>query len=270
MNDIHGYVGGYVTHALDDELRLVFAEHLEDCESCRQEVREFRETLAELSLLEAARPPESLRGEVLAGIARTRIEPPGDPDRSDAPPPASVRSGVLAAIADDQPTGRAATVADEPRRSPRASRWLTLAVAASLLIAVVLGGWAVVQQRRIDDLQRAQQAQQAETELLRAADLRSYPVDLHGTPGTYLVSRAQNRALFAADVPPSGPDRDYQLWTTHAGADPTPGPVFDGGNVREWIIGIDGANGIAISVEPAGGSPTGKPNLDPTPVGIQF
>ncbi|WP_161606081.1 anti-sigma factor [Microlunatus speluncae] len=261
MNDIHGYVGAYVAHALDDELRLVFAEHLEDCESCRQEVREFREALAELSLLEAAQPPDSVRSGVMAGISRTRIEPPEDPERPDAPSD-SVRSGVLAAIADDRPTEvvREPSTTDRHRLS-RTSRWLTLAVAASLLIAVVLGGWAVLQQRRISDLERAQQA---ESDLLHAPDLRSYPIDLYGTPGTFLVSRAQDRALFMAEVPPPPAGRDYQLWIMRD-AGVVPGPVFDSGHVREWLNGVDGASGFAVSVEADGGSRTGAPSSTPTP-----
>ena len=99
MNEIHGYVGAYVANALDQELRFVFAEHLEDCESCSQEVREFSETLALLSAVSAARPPASLPGEVLDAVTRIRIDPPEEsPRHHPGGPPDSLRDEVLAAV----------------------------------------------------------------------------------------------------------------------------------------------------------------------------
>ena len=239
MNDIHGYVGAYVTNALDDEQRTVFAEHLDGCESCSREVREFGETLAELSSLSATPPPASLRQDVLAAVARTRIEPPPVPEEE---PVAEPDDGSVVPISAG--AGRSAG------RTDRSRRWLTLAVAASLLIAVVLGGWSVLQQRRISDLERAQQAQQQRSDLLQAPDLRAYPVDLkNGSHGTYLVSRDQDRALLVATIPEAAPGKVYQLWSMEGGA-PVPGSVFDGGQVQLWVNGISDTEQLAITVEP--------------------
>lgn len=243
MNDIHGYVGAYVTNALDDEQRTVFAEHLDGCESCSREVREFGETLAELSSLSATPPPASLRQDVLAAVARTRIEPPPVPEEE---PVAEPDHGSVVPIS--------AGARRSAGRTSRAPRWLTLAVAASLLIAVVLGGWSVLQQRRISDLERAQQVQQQRSDLLQAPDLRAYPVDLkNGSHGTYLVSRGQDRALLVATMPEAAPGKDYQLWSMEDGT-PIPGSVFDGGQVQLWVNGVTETEGFAISIEPDGGA----------------
>lgn len=248
MNDIHGYVGAYVTNALDDESRRVFDEHLAGCESCSREIREFGETLAELSRLSETAPPPALRRNVLAEVARTRIEPPPEPVEQQPEPQGDPGDGTVVPIT-------------TWTRASRVPRWLTLAVAASLLIAVVLGGWWMVQQRRISDLERAQQTQQQRIELLRAPDLRAYPVDLkNGSHGTYLVSREQDRALLVGTVAETPPGKDYQLWSIE-GAEKIPGTVFDGGTVEIWINGLDRTDSLAITVEPDGGSATPSPDV---------
>jgi anti-sigma-K factor RskA len=247
MNDIHGYVGAYVTNALDDESRRVFDEHLAGCESCSREIREFGETLAELSRLSETAPPPSLRRDVLAEISRTRIEPPPEPVEQQPEPKGDPGDGTVVPI-----TTRT--------RASRVPRWLTLAVAASLLIAVVFGGWSMVQQRRISDLERAQQTQQQRIDLLRAPDLKAYPVDLkNGSHGTYLVSREQDRALLVGTVAETEPGKDYQLWSVEGGS-PVPGSVFEGGPVEVWINGIDRTEAFAITVEPDGGSAEPSPD----------
>lgn len=245
MNDIHGYVGAYVTHALDEELRIVFAEHLADCESCSREVREFNETLGRLSDLAAAPPPASLRDDVLGAVRRVRIEPPDESaaeplEPTDAPAP-------LPTSAEDR----------QPPRRPRP--WLYLAVAASLVLTVMFGGWAVVQQRRIDEIERAQSSARPVTELLQAADLRTYPFDWpDGSKGAYLVSRQLNRAMLTGAVPAAEPGRTYQLWSMGPGG-VEPGPTFRSGAAGVWNLDLADVTAFAITSEPEGGSE--KPNL---------
>lgn len=227
MTDIHGYVGAYVTNALDDEFRILFAEHLPDCDSCSREVQEFNETLALVSALPAARPPPSLRAAILDSISRIRIIPPTD--------------------GDDRPRHR-------PAR-PRPGRWLNLAAAASLVSAIMVGGWAVLQQQRIEAIVRAQSAAQPEAELLQAADLTTYPFSWpDGTEGAYLVSRSQGRVMITGAVPAADPGRTYQLWSMRYGR-AEPGPTFRAGATRVWEIDLTGVRAIAITSEPDGGSP---------------
>ena len=57
MSEIHGATGSYVVNALDPAELDEFEAHLAVCPTCRQEVVEFCETAAQLSLLAAAPPP---------------------------------------------------------------------------------------------------------------------------------------------------------------------------------------------------------------------
>ena len=63
MSEIHGATGSYVLHALDPSEVEEFEAHLAVCPTCSQEVVEFCETAAELSLLAtvSAPPPPALR-----------------------------------------------------------------------------------------------------------------------------------------------------------------------------------------------------------------
>jgi anti-sigma-K factor RskA len=239
MNDIHSYVGAFVTHALDDELRIAFAAHLPDCDSCTQEVHEFNETLTLLASLTDAQPPERLRADVLESVSRVRVVPPNDASR-----PVRDRSAQSG-----------------PDHAGRGYRWSQIAVAASLILAVLFGSFAVIQQLRIDEIERAQSLSQPAAELLKATDLQTYPFTWpDGAKGAYLVSRQQNRALITGAVPTVEPGRTYQLWSMRNGH-PDPGPTFDAAANKVWTADFDKVQAIAITTEPEGGSP--QPTNDP-------
>ncbi len=51
MSEIHSAVGAYVVHALEGPELDEFETHLAGCPACQREVVEFRETVAELSLM---------------------------------------------------------------------------------------------------------------------------------------------------------------------------------------------------------------------------
>jgi len=106
----------------------------------------------------------------------------------------------------------------------------------------------------------------AETELLRAPDLKAYTIDLKdGGKATILASKSLNRALLSSgDLPALTEGRTYQLWTL---AGPltsptrvTPDALVAGGAVaKQWFTGpVAQSDALAISIEKAGGatSPT--------------
>jgi anti-sigma factor RsiW len=76
MSEIHGATGSYVLNALDPSELDEFEAHLAVCPTCSQEVVEFCETAAALSLLATAPPPPALKGSVMAAIAGVRVLPP--------------------------------------------------------------------------------------------------------------------------------------------------------------------------------------------------
>ena len=254
--DAHTAVGAYVADALDDDERAVFELHLRGCESCRQEVAELTETAAELTFLTEAPPPAALRSSILAQIATVRPLPPEEPAPSGTPVP-RLPPGEVAAEAEEAGAGEAGR--PEPtdelaaRRQLRIRRVLTGLVAAALMAVVALGGWVSI---LVAD-QRAQQlAAQQVSELLTAPDARVYATELNGANVSYVVSRERNRALFLGrDVQGPGADKVYQLWTIRGGDATSQGLVAGGGSVTHWFDGpLDGAQAMAVTVEPAGGS----------------
>jgi 2-keto-3-deoxy-6-phosphogluconate aldolase len=256
MSEIHGATGSYVLNALDPSELDEFEAHLAVCPTCSQEVVEFCETAAELSLLASATPPPALKGSVMAAITGVRVLPP---EAAEAGPEPSVA-----------PVAAQAAPVDELalRRQQRRARILSLAVAAVTVVALSLGGW-------VFSLVQQQQAQVAasnlETQLYSAPDVVIKPVTLpNGAKGSFVASKGLNRAMFtSSDLPSPGADRAYQLWTlTGTPQAPTrvvPDNTLSGGTaVKQFFRGdIAGSTLVAISNEPAGGSqaPTTTPTV---------
>lgn len=254
MSDIHTMVGGYATNALSTEERRQFEEHLVDCDGCRQEVQEFRETLARLGPTHSAAPPPGVRHAVLSQISSVRVLPPYDdaPDSSDASAP-------------DDHTGPGEP--STPRRKVWIRRSLALAAAVSVVANLLLGASVIQLQQQRDHNERVARAEsQARTELMAAPDLRVHRARMEdGTAVSYLVSASQGRALMvssAMNEPREG--RTWQLWSIHDGTPTSVGLLSAGGEVHIWIDEIAGAQALAITDEPQGGSP--QPTTTPQAV----
>jgi hypothetical protein len=259
MSEIHGAVGSYVLNALDPSELDEFEAHLAVCPTCSREVVEFCETAAELSLLASpVAPPPELRGSILAAIGSVRVLPPILPaltdDEPDTPPARPRRAFELV----DSP----APVVDELalRRQQRRTRILTGAVAAVMVVALALGGvvYSLVQSRTSQVAEAT-----LETQLFSAPDVKFYPTTTsNGGRVTFVASKQQNRALFVADgLPSPGANSTYQLWTVNSAKTPVPDNLVSGsGTVKSWFKGdVASAVGVAISIEPTGGSKTGAP-----------
>ncbi|MFE5806253.1 anti-sigma factor domain-containing protein [Streptomyces sp. NPDC056491] len=233
-SDLHTLTGAYVLDALEPGERAAVERHLTDCSSCAQEVREFSETVTRLGLAVAAPPSAALRDEVMRRIATVRQEPP-----------VTVRSGRGGHV--------------RPRWRP-ATNW---ALAACLAGAVALGGVAVSQYERAEEAR--QQALQARSvndavgAILSAADARVATAPLRGgAVGTVVVSDSRNQAVFAASglpTPPAG--KVYQLWYADGGKMRSAGLMDTGSPAAATLLAgpVNGATGMGVTVEPAGGSP---------------
>lgn len=232
--DLHTLTGAYALHALADDERERFERHAADCADCTREVRELSATAARLGLAVTASPGPALKDRVMRRITSVRQEPP--------------RALPLTAL-----------LAPGIRRR-RPGRW---ALAAALAAAASLGGTAVWQHERAQDAQ--EQARQAErradqvTAVLTAPDARSRTAKLAGgASGTVVVSRSRDRAVFIPSKmarPPGG--KVYQLWFDDAGTMRSAG-LMDPGRTTGAVLlegSVDGASGMGITVEPAGGSP---------------
>ena len=234
--DLHTLTGAYALHALADDERERFERHAADCADCAREVRELSATAARLGLAVTASPGPALKDQVMRRITSVRQEPP--------------RALPLTAL-------RAPGIR---RRRRRPGRW---ALAAALAVAASLGGTAVWQHERAQDAQ--EQARQADRRgdqvaaVLTAPDARSRTAKLAGgASGTVVVSRSRDQAVFISSKmakPPGG--KVYQLWFDDAGTMRSAG-LMDPGRTTEAVLlegSLDGASGMGITVEPAGGSP---------------
>ncbi|MGA5370208.1 anti-sigma factor [Streptomyces griseoincarnatus] len=237
--DLHALTGAYAVHALDGEERAVFERHLAECDDCRQEVAEFTATAGRLALASTVRARPVMREQVLHRITTVRQVPPG------AAPLERVRRGV-----------------------PRGRRLARLALAASVAAATAFGGTAVWQfQRAQDASHEAAQAQRYVEDLagvLAAPDAKSRSAKVPGGAGTLVVSAGLDRAVFVASdmaAPPRG--KVYQLWFAD-GEEMRSAGLMDPERSTQAVLmrgEVDGASGVGITVEPAGGSeqPTSAP-----------
>jgi anti-sigma-K factor RskA len=226
--DVHTLVGAYALDALSDAERRQFQHHLDECETCTQELRGLRETTARLAGAVLRSPPAGLRERVLAETARVRQQPPALESAR------SIRRRIFPQV-------------------------MAVAAAACLLLAVVLGITTV----RTN--QRAGHAEALNREIagvLAAPDARTANAPVRaGGMGAVVSSRGQGKAVVVmsglAALPSS---KTYELWLMGPSS-PRPiglmraadGPVITGE--------LGDADQVGLTIEPAKGSPapTGAP-----------
>lgn len=285
--DVHGAVGSYVVHALEEPELSQFEAHVAGCGKCSNEITSFNEMLAQLSADFEVAPPAELRGSVLSAIsgisqlpaeAEQDVAPAPRHGLSIAPDPqaSEIQAPDGQASADREPAEQAmapvVSLADARRR--RASRALIAVAAAVALIAVAAGGWAVNLNQQLQNQQAgqvvAQQRSQRESKLLRAPDAKIYTSTLKdGSAVSYVVSKQQNAAvLIGGNVASPGTGKVYQIWTVKGfkTSDPTyfRDATFGAGDQRSVFLttNVGQANALGISIEPTGSTPS-KPTTTP-------
>lgn len=241
--DMHTLAGAYALDALDEHERARFRRHLDECAACRQEVAELQATAARLGAAMGEEPPAELKDRVLTEVRTTRQQPP------------SARS-------------------EERERLPRDGlpRWaLVASIAAAvvgLALAGVFGGVALHTNNQLEAAQSrldaARERYQPVAELLTAPDARvAHARSSIGGAATVVVSRSRDAMMImGSDLPPQGDRQDYELWLV--------GPdnrVHSAGVLPADSLllaeGVDTASGLAVTVEPEGGSPNGQPSSAP-------
>ncbi|MGV8847739.1 anti-sigma factor [Tessaracoccus sp.] len=241
MSEMHALTASYVADALDIDELAEFDAHLETCESCREEVAELREVMAEVGARHASAPPPMLRASILSAISTTPMLPAQDEQ---------VQPGTESS-AEQSPPPSVITSLDRHRRTRRPiATWLA---AAAAVAAVALGGVTVWQQTNVQSLEAADARR---VELLTAPDLQVDHTTLDGVAVTYLVSSERGEGLLTASaLPDPGADRSWQVWVMQDDV-PRSGAIVDrGGQVQQWVTGVAGGEALAITNEPRGGSP---------------
>ncbi|GGD83442.1 anti-sigma factor [Microbacterium murale] len=191
---------------------------------------------------------------------------------STAAPPAGIRAALLAQIAtmpqgDDAATPAAADqvheVEDPLLRPPR--RWgrTIFALAACLVLLAGLGFGIVALTSQLT----TPASVVALNEIQSATDAQKASVELEsGAVATAHWSTSVGSAVLVADgLEPLSDDQTYELWFVR-GDEPVPAGLFeaDAGDATALLEGaMHEGDVIAVTVEPAGGSPTGQPTSDP-------
>ncbi|MGH3321915.1 MAG: anti-sigma factor [Streptosporangiaceae bacterium] len=225
-DNLHALTGAYAVDALDDIERRTFERHLATCETCAEEVRELREAGARLGAAAAETPPPELWERVRAAAATTPQLPP-------------THSHV---------SGRGAR---------GWTRVFLAAAACLLLVAVGLGAWNAELHRQLNQTQRASDRVAA---VLAAPDAAIHTKHLSGTgTASVVVSHRRHAAVFVgSDLPDLPQDRTYELWAITASG-PHPAGLFQTGTRGRVVHLLDSrlaaAHQVALTIEPAGGSP---------------
>lgn len=238
--DAHTLLAPYAADALDPSDARDVEDHLAECAACRDDLTAMQETLAEVAQAAAEAPPERLRAAVLDAAWRTPQERPA---------------------AEPQP--------DTPARRPRRGT-AVLALAASVALVLAVGG--AVLARALsgspgDDV--AELLAAAGTEVVRVAP--DVPADLGEAAAdgevVAVVNAGQGRGVLVARGLPAAPEgRTWQAWSLTGGAASSAG-VFELGEDGVAVVEFDwpaAGEAVAVSLEPAGGSP--QPTTDPVAV----
>ncbi|MCW4354100.1 anti-sigma factor [Hoyosella sp. YIM 151337] len=227
--DYHSLTGAYVLNSLPPLEHDRFEAHLKNCPTCKEEVAELQQTIGRVGSASAATPPKHLRERVLDAVAQTRQQPP-------QVTPRLRHRNLIPAI-----TG--------------------IAAAASLIIAAMLG---IQLSQTTAQLMEERQAREVLAqryhdfaELVTADDARLVTSTMvSGGRVTAVVAHSHNAALFVThELPPLPEELDYQLWVIGPDGTHSPGVVEAEGAILAQ--GVDRNSQLAVTIEPAGGSPEG-------------
>ncbi|WP_306370824.1 anti-sigma factor [Nocardiopsis sp. CC223A] len=215
---------GFAVDALEPEEAHRAERHLTECEDCRRDLVEFRETAARLARAEAVEPREQVWRALRAEAERTRQEPP----RRTRPARASSRVRNLA-------------------------RWAPWGLAAALaLFCTLLAGTLVSANERL----AAQEARTAEMEaLLAAADTNMLEAPLGDARATLFASYDRDAAVLVVEGLPQAPEgMNYRMWW-FSGGEVRPAGVLEasgGGHHAGLAGGMGSPDQLWVSLEPEG------------------
>lgn len=223
-SDMHNLTGAYVLDAMSGAELDAFEQHLRSCASCTQEIEELRTTVARLAVAVTRAPTPAMRERVLAGIKDVRQHQ------------ASTTTEVT------------------PIRRRRRVRIAAGIVAAAAAVAIGLGVAAVGWQPD----QHSSQARQAGPDAVRTASDATTGKAASTVGGwvTAVVSRDRGKAVVTGDgLPPLDRAHGYQVWVIGPGGPRSAGVLPAGGPPMVLTDISAGDNVVAITTEPAGGSP---------------
>jgi anti-sigma-K factor RskA len=204
-----------------------------------EERREFEEYLA-------SHPERQAEIDELGAVAGLLALSPQEQE-----PPPELRRSLMAVVEAERP--RAASGPARMSEFP-GIRTLTLGAAALLVIGLFI--WNVMLQEHIHDLQSQAPRDGRLVALEGFGAARQARVEV-------MILDDDRAVLMAEDMPPVPEEKTFQIWVIENNVRKA-GGLFE--QREEWVvtsveIPLDGADAIAVTVEPEGGSP--QPTTDP-------
>lgn len=224
--DLHSLMAPYALDALDPDERDRFEAHLDQCVDCQVEIAGFMATAVRLGDAVSHTPPPALRDRLLAEISTTPQQRP-----------------IVSSLAERRTLRRTL---------PR------LAVAAAFLIgAVGTGGYVVERQNATQEHDQ----NVAISSVLSADDVSSQAKSFSagGSVKLYSSASADSAVIIAKGLPKPADGKVYQVWMIDSAGPTSQGTFHTHGQMI--MKGVAGADRVAVTVEPEGGSkqPTSAP-----------
>ncbi len=223
-DDLHHLAAPYALDALDPAERAAFEAHYPTCDVCTAEVDGFKEAATALAEAVATKPPATLRGSVLGGIARTRQEAP-----------------LMGVGHHGSEHGELAIDQLAVRRRRRLKQ---AALGAAAALVVLAGAVGVIASRGPDEF----------TEVVEAADRRF--VSLEGESGDIQAYWSPSRdqvALASTSIEPVPEGQTYALWFLLDGGVQFAGAFTpDDNGMITTVLDVDDieGNGWGVTLEP--------------------
>jgi len=277
QREMNSLVAAYVLDALPPDEREVFEAFLDGSPTAAQEVAELLSVSAVLGAVDTAAPAPGLRESVLSAVGRTRQLPPitrrSNAERTPAQPvPAQPvpAQPVPAQPVPAQPVPAQPVPAQPVPVTRRRRAAVRVAAAFALAAVLVLGVVVSIQADRLAEARRETQAAQgalALSSITGQADMqtRTSAVASGGTATVLSSARAGRGVVLLAGVTTLATDKTYELWLIDAAGKPRPVTTFATDNTTATVdfAGFRTGDSVGLSVEPAGGSPTGAPTTTP-------
>jgi anti-sigma-K factor RskA len=259
---VNEQAAAWALHALEPDEEASVLRHLPTCPSCRAVAADAEEVLARMgAAVEQVDPPPSLRSSLMAKVADTpqygRPTPPQQRPATSGTDTARHRSPSSSRPADSRPS----RAAGRPRRSRR-----LIAAAVALVGVLAIGGLAVrtvqLQQQRDTEIAQTQTLNELLGQLGRPGSRYALLAPENGSTVAAVVVADGQRQVFSLGLPTNSVDRDtYVLWGLPDKGNPEPLGTFDvagaGPDARTVgaSAGADSFGKYAISIEPGRTAP---------------
>jgi anti-sigma-K factor RskA len=251
---------GHALNALSEADERAYQEALAGNPRWDHHVRQAADTVAALSdSVEPVEPPSGVRASLFARISEL---PQGSPGLDEAPTSAADEDFAALGIAPAVPRRDPVALRSSGRTGWGTKRWFALA--ASFTAVLVLGFGAVTVSQffappaAVVALEQIQDAPDAQLASATMSD---------GTVATAHWSPSTGQSVLVADGMPELADgTTYELWFVR-GETPIAAGTFQPDAEGKATAVMQGemraGDVIAVTVEPAGGSPDGTPSTDP-------